>query len=390
MAVPTTGRLTRLRALLADAAVDAALLTHPRDVFYYAGTVRPAVLLVTPRSATLLVRRGMHWARAEVTLADVRPMRGFSDVVAAADELGLTDGRLGVTLDVLPAQIYRRLQAAFPDWTLVDISSLVLNQRARKDAGELDAVRRAAEVAAAGHQAVPAHAAPGVTELALAAEVEAAMRRAGHEGFQPLRYPEARGAGVLLMSGPHLGVRGGHGLVVTGAGLSPAMPYGPSRRAVERGDLIVLDVGANWAGYTADEARTYVVGPASPAQRALFGVARAAEEAVLERLRPGASIAALYRAAEAVVARGAAPHFAPGSLTLPGFVGHGLGLEIDEPPVLWPREDGHVAQGMTLAVEIEIDAPAEGMFVKLEDTVVVRADGCEILTRTPRELIECL
>jgi Xaa-Pro aminopeptidase len=374
---------------MAEAGIDAALLTHPRDVFYYADTVRPATLLVTPRGAALLVRRGLAWAREESALEDVRPMRGFSDVVAVAGELDLTPGRLGVTLDVLSAQLYRRLQDAFPAWALTDLSPLVLAQRTRKDAGEVEAMRRAATVAAAGHRAVPAHAAPGVTELALAAEVEAAMRRAGHEGFQPLRYPEARGAGVLLMSGPHLDVRGGHGLVVTGAGLSAAMPYGPSRRALRRGDLVVLDIGANWAGYTADEARTYVVGPAEAAQRALFGVARAAQEAVLERLRPGVPIAALYRAAEAVVSRGAWPHFAPGSLTLPGFVGHGLGLEIDEPPVLWPREDGRVAAGMTLAVEIEVEAPGEGLFVKLEDTVVVYEDGWDMVTRTPRVLLEC-
>jgi Xaa-Pro dipeptidase len=215
------------------------------------------------------------------------------------------------------------------------------------------------------------------------------MRRAGHEGYQPLRHPGARGGGVLLMSGENLAVRGGHGLVVTGAGLGPAMPYGPSRRVLEPGDLVVVDIGSTCAGYTGDESRTFVVGQATESQRALFEVARAAEDGVLEALCPGVAVGDLYATAEAVVARGAPPHFAPGSLALPGFAGHGIGLELDEPPVLWPREEVRLRAGMVLAVEIEVSAPGQGTMVKLEDTVVVRSDGYELLTLTPRELIEC-
>jgi Xaa-Pro dipeptidase len=383
---------------MADAGMDAALLLHHRDILYYAGTVRPAALLVAPRSgrspgpdAVLFVRRGFEYARQEATVTRVEPMSGFSSVAEVVAGLGWAGGMLGTELDLVSAQLYRRLEEVFPAWSLADVSPLVLAQRMVKDEEEIAATRRAAAIADAGHGAASQATVPGVSELALAAEVEAAMRRAGHEGFQPLRYPGARGAGVLLMSGEHLTVRGGHGLVVTGVGLGPAMPYGPSRRMLEAGDLVVVDIGSTCDGYTADESRTFVVGRATEEQRALFAVARAAEDAVLEALRPGVPVADLCPIAEAVVTQGAPPHFAPGILALPGFVGHGIGLEIDEPPVLWPRtENGTRLQaGMVLAVEIEVSAPAQGTMVKLEDTVVVRPGGCELLTVTPRELIEC-
>ena len=382
---------------MAEAGIDAALLLHPRDVLYYAGTVRPAALLVAPgsgRSPTepgvvLLVRRGLEYARQEATVARVEPMDGFSSVAEAVAGLGLTGGVLGTELDLVPARLYQRLREVFPAWSLTDVSPLVLAQRAVKDEGEIAATRNAVAVADAGHRIVSQTATPGVSELALAAEVEAAMRRAGHEGFQPLRHPEARGAGVLLMSGEHLTVRGGHGLVVTGAGLGPAMPYGPSHRLLGPGDLVVVDIGSTYAGYTGDESRTFVVGQATEPQRALFAVARAAEDAVFEALRPGVPVADLYAIAEAVVVQGSPPHFAPGSLVLPGFVGHGIGLELDEPPVLSPRGEVHLQAGMVLAVEVEVSAPSQGMMVKLEDTIVVRPDGYELLTVTPRELIEC-
>jgi Xaa-Pro aminopeptidase len=371
-------------------------------VLYYAGTVRPASLLVVHRSdasrpgeppvvprAVLFVRRGLEYARAEATVERVEPMRGFSSITDAVAELGLEGGVLGAALDVTSARLYQRLKDAFVAWELADISSLVLEQRAVKDEGEIVATRRAAAVADAGHQALPLVAAPGVSELELAAEVERAMRLAGHEGFQPLRRPGARGGGVLLTSGENLAVRGGYGLVVTGAGLSPGSPYGVSRRNLREGDLIVLDTGSTCGGYTADESRTFVLGQPAEAQQALFAVTRQTEEAVLDLLRPGVPVADVYAVAETVVAQGAPPFFAPGSLALPGFVGHGIGLELDEPPVLWPQDETCLRERMVLAIEVEVSVPAEGLMTKLEDTVVIRSGGCEVLTRAPRKLIEC-
>jgi len=367
------------------------ILFHHRDILYCAGTVRPAVLLVSTATeqATLLVRRGLPYARQEATVEQVEPMKGFSTLAATVAAFGLTGGVIGTELDLAPVTLYRRLQETFPTWTFVDVTPTVLAQRAIKDETEIAVMRQAAAVADVGHQAASQTIAPGITELALAAEVEAAIRRVGHEGFQPLRHPEARGGGVLLMSGKHLSVRGGHGLVVTGAGLGPAMPYGPSRRELKEGDLVVVDIGSTYDGYTGDESRTFVVGPATAEQRALFTVARTTEDAVFDVLRPGVSVADVYETAEAVVRQGLPSHFAPGSLVLPGFVGHGLGLELDEPPVLWSRDETRLAAGMVLAIEVEVGAPELGAMVKLEDTVLVQDDGVEVLTTTRRELIEC-
>jgi len=384
---------------MAKAGMDAALLLHPRDILYYAGTVRPATLLVTPQDAILSVRRGLEYARQEATVDRVERMSGLTGVAEALAELGLTGGVLGTELDVIPAQIYQRLMQVFPTWNLADVSPLVLAQRAIKDEGEIAATRHAAEIADAGHRIIPQVAAPGMSELALAAEVEAAMRRAGHEGYQSLRHPNARGGGVLVISGENQTVSGGYGLVVTGAGLSPGTPYGPSRRVLQAGDMVTVDTGSTGASYTGDESRAYVLGRATGRQRALFSATLAAQNAVFEALRPGATGTELYTTAQAVVARGAPPHFAPGSLTLPGFIGHGVGLELDEPPVIWPRrgvgphgtaphKELYLQAGMVLAIEVEVSAPAQGMMIKLEDTIVVRPDGYELLTGAPRELIE--
>jgi Xaa-Pro dipeptidase len=384
-------RLAELCSRMADAGMDGALLLHPRDIFYYAGSVRPSALLVSRSTgkAVLFVRRGFEWAKREATVSRVEPMKRITDIAEVAGELGLVEGVLGTELDLVPVQLYRRLIEVFSDWSFADITPLVLAQRMVKDEGEIAVTRQAAAVADAGHRILCGAIISGVSELALAAKVEAAMRQAGHESFQSLRYPEARGGGVLLMSGENLTVRGGHGLVVTGGGLSAAMPYGPSQRLIKPGDLVVMDIGSTYAGYTADESRTFVVGSATESQQALWTVALAAEEAVFEALRPGVSVGELCSVAEEIVAQGALPHFGPGSLSLPGFVGHGIGLEIDEPPVLWERDETELRAGMVLAVEIEVSVRDAEMMAKVEDTVVIRPDGYELLTKTPRELIRC-
>jgi Xaa-Pro aminopeptidase len=353
--------------------------------------VRPSALLVSRSSgaAVLFVRRGFEWAEREATVSRIEPMKRIADIAQVIGELGLVEGVLGTELDLVPARLYRRLVDVFPGWSWADVTPLVLAQRMIKDEGEIAAARHAAAVADAGQRVLCGAMVAGVSELALATKVEQAMRQAGHEGFQPLRYPEARGGGVLLMSGENLTVRGGHGLVVTGAGLSSAMPYGPSQRSIKPGDLVVVDIGSTYAGYTADESRTFVVGPATESQQALWAVALAAEEAVFEVLRPGVSVGELCSVAEDIVARGVLPHFDSGSLSLPGFVGHGVGLEIDEPPVLWERDETELQAGMVLAVEIEVSAQDSEMMAKVEDTVVVRPDGYELLTKAPRELIRC-
>ena len=382
------GRFDILREHMANAGIDVALLVHPRDVLYYAGTARPATLLVSPEYAALFVRRGLEQARKEAAIGRIEQGSSLTSLANELADGGLTAGTLGLELDVMPTNLFLKVKEAFTGWDPVDISPLVMRQRMIKDELELQHIQLASAIADAGHQALPQALKPGMTELALVAEVEAAVRRAGHEGYQSLRRPGARGGGMLLASGEHLTVRGGHGLVVTGAGLSPGTPYGASTRQIQPGDLIVLDIGSTFMGYTGDESRTYVLGPASGEQQALFDTALAAEQAVFAELRPGMPVANVYAAAEAVVALGASPHFSPGELTLPGFVGHGIGLELDEPPVIWDREGSSLAEGMVLAVEVEVSAPSAGLMAKIEDTVVVEAGGPRILTSAARRLIE--
>jgi len=382
----TNERIDRFRILLEKSGIDAALLMHPRDVFYYAGTMRPASLLVTKDAAVLFVRRGYDRAWREATIKRVQLSAGFDSIAKILDSSG---GQLGTELDVVPVQLVQRLAATFPDWSLADVSPLVLTQRSVKDLDEISTIRQAAGIADDALRLAPEYIDVGVTELELATEVEMVMRAAGHEAHVPIRSRNMVMGGVLVMSGTNLAIRGGYGRVVTGAGLSPAMPYGPSRREFRLRNLVVVDANVTFEGYSADAARTFVVGEATPGNKVLHSVALAAEDAVFQALKPGVTGAELFAVAETVVKEGSRPYYAQGSLALPEFVGHGVGLEADELPVLDARETLVMMPGMTLAIEVEVSAISTRKMVKIEDTVLVTEDGFELLTSAPRELIEC-
>jgi Xaa-Pro dipeptidase len=189
-----------------------------------------------------------------------------------------------------------------------------------------------------------------------------------------------------IASGPLLATMSGGPITVSGVGLTAATPFGASTRRLERGDLLNIDLGVNVRGYHGDLARTYVLGEPSDEIVRLAGIVRELEDALLAELRPGVSAASVYRRGIWLAQElGVADVFQGHSGTYGPYVGHGIGLELDEPPVFGPRDETTLAAGMVLAVEPKLISPAFGA-VNLEDDVVVTADGCELLGSVPRSV----
>lgn len=387
--MPVTGTRDRVGdfgAAIGDAGMAAALVMEPQDVYYLAGTGQPCNLLVVPHGEPVLfARRYGELARASTHVARVLDGAGFSAVVREAERIGLADGPLGMELDVLPAGLVERARRAFGAREIVDCAPALLALRARKDPGEVEAMRASVRLYDAAHAAILEHLRPGIAEHELAAEVARALRRAGHEGviFQrrwdaklPVEGAIASGENLTLLSrGP---------ITVTGAGLSEAFPMAASERRLERGDLLVIDLGLNRAGYHGDMARTYAVGELPDGVAPLARACREIQDACLAAIRPGVTAESVYAAGVAAArSLGVAEMFQGYGGVHGPYVGHGIGLELDEPPVLGPGVATRLAEGMVLAVEPKLMSPAFGA-VSIEDDVVVTADGCEPLGDLPR------
>ena len=168
---------------------------------------------------------------------------------------------------------------------------------------------------------------------------------------------------------------------IVGAGPNSAIPHHrPTDRPLQRGDLVVIDFGAEVGGYHADETRTFVVGPPAAWQIDLHALVQAAQARGRDAARAGAELVHIDAASRGVIEEaGHGEEFAHG-------LGHGVGLEIHEAPMIGPRSTGMLAAGVPVTVEPGVYLPDRGG-VRIEDTVFVSAGPCEPLTATDRGLV---
>jgi Xaa-Pro dipeptidase len=237
------------------------------------------------------------------------------------------------------------------------------------------------------HEAMRAHLRPGIAEHELAGEVARALRRAGHDGvvFQRRWDAKLQMEGAIA-SGEHLTTVSRGPVTVTGVGLSEAFPMGASERVLRRGDLLNVDLGLNRAGYHGDMARTYAVGELPEGVDELARACREIQDVAIGAIRPGVPAHTVYDAALAAARRLGVEGCFMGYGDLKGpYIGHGIGLELDEPPVLGPGVETPLEAGMVLAVEPKLISPGFGA-VNIEDDVVVTAGGCELLGDLPRSV----
>jgi Xaa-Pro aminopeptidase len=380
-------RITALRGAMVERAIDSAILLYSRDMLYYAGVSVPSMLLITPQTARLYVRRAMGFAQQDATIGDVVPGGSIGAIVDKLKDEGLDGARIGLEMDVVPAELFLKIQSALPDASFENISPLIISQRIIKDADELELVRESASIADKGQMRALDAIRAGMSEVEMAAEVEAELRRNRHEGILVNRRFDAYTMYGMIGSGDSLTRFAGFANVASGVGLSRAMRISASNRIMERGDLVMIDITGCYHGYITDVTRPYVIGPASKKQVAIFDALCEVEDAILAAIRPGVPVAEVYEIGVEAAAATEYGQYFMGADEKGAFVGHGLGLELDEPPILGPADPTIIAENMTLAVEINTIIPGYGT-IKVEDSLIVTSDGIESLSKIPRRLYE--
>jgi Xaa-Pro aminopeptidase len=378
-------RLASFQERLRQSGLAGAVVVQSADLYYLAGTVQSAHLVVpADGEAVLLVRRTLERARAESPLARVEPLASLRDLRGALAAAGISSGRCGFELDVLPAARYLDYVRRLEGIELADCSGALRDLRAVKSAWELDRIREAGAMLAGVADRVAEVLHEGITELELAAEMEAWLRRQGHQGILRMRAFNGELHYGTIGAGPAIAEPGGTDTPLVGAGSGPAVGKGASERPIERGDPVVVDLVGTSCGYLCDQTRTYSLGPLAPRLRDAYERSRAILETVSGAARAGVSGAALYDLSLEAAGDLRSRFASAGRIS---FVGHGFGLEIDEPPFLARGYDRPLEEGMVFALEPKFVFPGEGA-VGIENSYAVGADGVETLTTAPEELIE--
>lgn len=348
-------RRQRLLRFFEELELDLLLIEHPLNLRYLAGfSGSEGALLLTPEG-------GWFVCDSRYTVQASKEVSGLSVVEQAQRQEGIADlvrragaRRVGFEAAHTTVSSHQGLATRLPDVVLVAVGPELDTVRNCKDAAELEQLARVAGLASASLEAIVPLIRPGMAEAELALQLEFEMRRRGADG---------RGFDIIVASGP----RG-------------AMPHGrASDKQIQSGELVTIDFGAVLDGYHSDETVTVAVGPVTERQLQVYETVREAHDLAIEAVRPGVSCRELDAIARDFIKKqGFGDYFGHG-------LGHGVGLDIHEKPVLSPRSDAVVEEGMVFTIEPGIYIPGFGG-VRIEDTVAVTADGCRLLTQVPKML----
>lgn len=376
-------RIELLRSRLAARGLRGALFTARVDRFYLSGTVQEGILWVGAEGPPrLFVLRDINRARSE-TPVEVIPVSGWRDLWTRAREL-VGIGGIGLTVDVLSAAHLRHL--GLDDLHAVaDVSPDLLALRRRKSPWEIGRLEETGRVAADVFRHAAEILRPGMTEAEFAGLLFAHAMKLGHEGLLRTRGSfEAYSWHVL--SGPNTARPGAVDTPMSGEGLSPAFPWGAGRRVIQRGEPVIVDFGVSLLGYQTDQTRTFCIGPAPDWLRDGHDRILEVYRSMVAALRHGAIAGEVFdRGMEQAESLGLS-----GYLGRPGqrcrFVGHGVGLEIVEPPLIALGVREAVQLDSALALEPKAILGSHGG-VGVEDTLLLEASGVRPLASIPLELI---
>jgi Xaa-Pro aminopeptidase len=389
--VQIENRIRILQDKILEGELSAAVLFYSRDVLYYTGTAQPSYLVVFPQEYFLFVRNGFEFALSDAFIPRerIREERRLENIFKEVFPRLPTNKKIGTELDILTVEQFTKFRMIFSGYEFVNISPMVLEQRKRKDASEIEKIKEACEVMDMGHKAVLSTLKEGCTELELAAAVENAHRLAGHEGIFFMRQPDFFMSRGPISSGPNLSKFSGVIYSITGVGLSPSVPAGPSRRNISKGDLVVVDIPTLVKGYHADQTRTYILGMASKKVQNMYDYMREIADHLIENICPGMKCSEIFQMA---VDKAEDGKVADAFLNFGGgkkshMIGHGIGLECTEPPIISKYDHSEVSENYVMGLEMHMYRKDVGV-VKVEDLILITNSGNEILTKSPRNLFE--
>ena len=382
MPVAQLRRRERLRPAVAALGADAALITSPANVRYLSGLASSNAALLVPAAspatgtrtststgasaatgagATVLATDSRYAGTAREDCPDLEILiERFIEPALARVAATLGVRRLAFEAHEMTVERYEAFAAAVPGTELVPLGRAVEEIRMAKDEQEIALIARACEITSRAFEEIVPLIRPGVTERELAISLERAMIDLGGDGLAFDTIVASRPNGAI----PH---------------------HVPAGRPFETGDMITVDCGARYQGYHADMTRTVVLGAPAPWQRDIYALVAEAQAAGIDAAVPGADVRGVDAAARDLIeGAGYGGQFQHG-------LGHGVGLEIHEAPILGYGRTGTLGDRVPITVEPGIYLPGQGG-VRIEDTLVVRAGTetaapQELLTTTTRELL---
>lgn len=339
--------------LLLSLGLDVLVICQSEMIRYLCGfTGSDGVLIVMSDQLVFMTdSRYTTQAREEVTADQVSEYKVKIDGVAQLLKK-YDKARIGFEASLAYQTVLEFKSKGDPGWQWLHFKDEILHLRIHKSADEIEAIAKAAELNLAGFSEIQSMIRPGTREKEIALALEFAMRKLG---------AEEKAFDIIVASGE----RG-------------ALPHGiASDKVLAEGELVTIDFGCRVAGLHSDETVTVALGEVSDQLQHIFATVLEAHDRALQAVSPGIALAELDRIArEFIASKGYAEYFGHG-------LGHGVGLEVHEAPVVSPRSKAIAETGMVFTIEPGIYVPGVGG-VRIEDMILVTDSGCRVLTKIPK------
>ncbi len=384
-------RTKRLQAELQKEEIEGMLIVQRADLFYFSGTAQDCYLYIPATGAPLLlVKKYMPRARLESSIKDMIEIKSVKDApLRIADVYGTLPHTLGLEFDVVPVKDFNFYQQIFPKQHFVDGSSLIHKVRMIKSEWEITQIERTAELSCHIFDYIKDNLRPGYTEIEFAGIYETFARKIGHGAKLRTRNYQAEMTSWHILSGRSGGLVGVLDSPCSGEGTSIAFPCGGGNKELVPNEPIMIDLGSVMNGYHFDETRMFAID--SMPQKALDAGLGAIEihNEVLEKVRPGMGLYELFELSTAKAeSLGYADSYLGPSGYKTNFIGHGIGVELVEPPFISAKNRDFLQAGMMFALEPKLVFENE-FAAGIESVFLVTEKGHRLISRTPMEIFVC-
>jgi Xaa-Pro dipeptidase len=384
-------RKVAIQTKLQENGMDGLFIVQRVDLFYFSGTAQNGFLYMPAEGDPLLcIKKYMPRAHRESPLENIVEVRSMTDVPGLiSDFFGKLPRILGLEFDVLPVRDFNFYRDRLRVEDYVDGSPLIQKVRMIKSAWEIEQMDRTAQLSQKTFEYMRKTIRPGFTEMEFAGMFETFARRLGHGAKMRVRDYQTEGYPWHILSGESGGMVGLLDSPASGEGTSVAFPCGAGSKLLAAKEPIMIDFTSVLDGYHLDETRMFAI-EAMPekAMRASQATIQI-HNAVLEAVKPGVRVSELFEISASVAK---SLGYEEQYLGPPGykvtFIGHGLGLELIEPPIIAKGWEDPLVPGMTFALEPKMvfkDEFAAG----IESVVLVTDSGCRLISRVPVEIFIC-
>ncbi len=380
-------RVRHFQSELQQLSINPVWIEYPVDLTYFTGSSQSGVLLIpSEQEPVFYAKKSLNRAEQESPLT-VKPYPGRKAILKKVKEISKDSGTIGLSMDITPASRYIWLKENFASHDIRDISTMIRLRRAVKNEWEIRQIQEAAHQADTIFQEAGQYIHPGQTELETSGFFEQRMRSFGHSGVLRIRGFGSELPLITVVSGDTalypMNFDGPSG----GEGPYPSAPTGAGWKKLEKSSSVLVDMVTYYNGYYSDQTRTYFLGKKlpQPAQQA-YDFCRKVLEKLEENLKPGNVCSEIYEKIYTWAENKGLPEgFMGFGENRVRFFGHGVGLELDEFPILAKKIDMQLQSGMVIAIEPKAYLKGIGA-LGLENTYIITDSGYLCLNKADQDI----